>query len=262
MSTSKIPGKNQRDVNLTWGTKAPPSRGPKPALSPSQIARAAILVADAEGLDAVTMQRVGREVGVTTMALYRYFPGKDDLLDLMIDSASDSAANFGKQSSPWSLRLKKWARRCLSIYRNHPWFLEATSVRHRLMGPNELMWIEAVLAILAESGLSSQDQHHAFLAVIGHVRGHATFQRIAERRELEQEWIHDLAPLLRPEAHRYPALMRALDSGTFFRNPAAAFDFGLDCIVEGIRARACSQSREPDRLPSARRSRIFAPVAR
>jgi AcrR family transcriptional regulator len=242
-------GRNRHDVNLTWSKKAPPGRGPKPAFSTFQIARVAIQLADAEGLDAVTMQRVAREVGVTTMALYRYFPGKADLLDMMIDSASDSAANFGRPSLPWNVRLKKWARRCLAIYRNHPWFLEATSVRHSLMGPNELAWMEAALAMLAESGLSPQDQQHAFLAVIGHVRGHATFQRIRERSESEREWVHDLAQLLKPEAHRYPALVRALDSRAFFKNPDAAFDFGLDCIVEGIRSRACSQSRETDRIP-------------
>jgi AcrR family transcriptional regulator len=237
-------------VNLTWRRKAPSSRGPKPALSPSKIARAAILIADAEGLDAVTMQRLGREVGVTTMALYRYFPAKSDLLDLMIDSVSDSAAKFGKPSSPWNLRLKKWALRCLSIYQNHPWFLEATSVRHSPMGPNELMWMEAVLAILEESGLSPKDQHHAFVTLIGHVRGHATFQRIRERSESEREWTHTLATLLKAAAHRYPALVRALDSGTLFKNPGVAFDFGLDCIVEGIRARAYSQISALDDRPS------------
>jgi AcrR family transcriptional regulator len=238
-----MPTGNRSDVNLTWGKKAPPSRGPKPALSTYQIARVAIQLADAKGLEAVTMQRVAREAGVTTMALYRYFPGKADLLDLMIDSASDSAANFGKPSLPWNVRLKKWARLCLDIYRKHPWFLEATSTRHSLMGPNELTWMEAALAILAESGLTPRDQHHAFLAVIGHVRGHATFQRTAKRSESGQKWIHDLALMLTPEANRYPNLAASLDSGAFFENPDAAFDFGLDCIVEGIRARASSQSR-------------------
>jgi AcrR family transcriptional regulator len=250
LEISDMPTRNRSDVNLTWGKKAPPSRGPKPALSTSQIARVAIQLADAKGLEAVTMQRVAREVGVTTMALYRYFPGKVDLLDMMIDSASDSAANFGKPSLPWNVRLKKWARLCLAIYRNHPWFLEATSTRQSLMGPNELTWMEAALAILAESNLTPRDQHHAFLAVIGLVRGHATFQRIAKRRESERKWIHDLAQLLKPEAHRYPTLVASLDSGACFENPDAAFDFGLDCIVEGIRARARLQSRRPDPLPS------------
>ena len=237
-----MPTGNRSDVNLAWGKKAPPSRGPKPALSTSQIARVAIQLADAKGLEAVTMQRVAREAGVTTMALYRYFPGKADLLNMMIDSASDSAANFGKTSLPWNVRLKKWARLCLDIYRNHSWFLEATATRHSLMGPNELTWMEAALAILAESGLTPRDQHHAFLAVIGHVRGHATFQRTAKHSESGRKWIHDLAQMLKPEAHRYPNLWASLDSGAFFENPDSAFDFGLDCIVEGIRARASSQS--------------------
>ncbi len=189
------------------------------------------------------MQRVAREVGVTSMALYRYFPGKADLLNMMIDSASDSAANFGKPSLHWNVRLKNWARLCLDIYRNHPWFLEATSIRDSLMGPNELTWMEAALALLAESGLTPRDEHHAFLAVIGHVRGHATFQRMVGRRESGRKWIPDLAQMLKPEARRYPNLVASLDSGAFFENPDAAFDFGLDCIVEGIRARASSRSR-------------------
>ena len=92
------------------------------------------------------------------------------------------------------------------------------------MGPNELTWMEAALEMLTESGLAPQDQH-AFLAVIGHVRGHATFQQIGTQSEAAQQWIHDLAQLLKAEAHRYPALVYALDMGTLFENPDGAFDF-------------------------------------
>jgi AcrR family transcriptional regulator len=205
-----------------------------------QIARVAIRIADAEGLKAVTMQRVAREVGVTTMALYRYFPSKADLLDMMIDWAGDPSVKFGKSSLSWDVRLKKWAWCCLSIYRNHRWFLEATSVRHSPMGPNELTWMEAALATLAESGIAPKDEYHAFLTLIAHVRGHATFQPVGKHSKFDREWIHHLTQVLEPEAHRYPTLMRALDSEMFFENPDAAFDFGLDCIVHGIRARACS----------------------
>lgn len=84
-----------------------------------EIARVAIRLADEEGLAGVTIQRLAREVGLTTMALYRYFPAKADLVALMIDSASDSPLHFGKPSLPWSTRLKEWARRCLAIYKDH-----------------------------------------------------------------------------------------------------------------------------------------------
>lgn len=224
-------------MNRAWGKGPPSSRGPKPTLSTTGIARAAIELADAEGLEAITMQRVAREVGVTTMALYRYFPGKTDLLDLMIDSVSESAPDLGKPALPWSARLKKWACLCLAIYESHPWFLEATSVRRSIMGPNELLWMEAALATLSESGLAAADRHSAFLALIGQVRGHATFQQIRRSADTAEGWSHGLAQMLKSEAGRYPALLIALDSGTFSRHPARAFDFALDCFIDGICAR-------------------------
>ena len=176
------------------------------------------------------------------MALYRYFPGKADLLDLMIDSASDPVPQFGDPSLPWSIRLKEWARLCLLIYQSHPWFLAATSMRRSVMGPNELSWMEAALAMLAESGLRMQERHNAFLAVVGHVRGHATFQQIRMHNKSSQRWIQESAKMLRTEAHRYPAILKALALGAFDRSPDTAFDFGLDCILDGIRARAVGRS--------------------
>jgi AcrR family transcriptional regulator len=184
------------------------------------------------------MQRLAREMGLTTMALYRYFPNKAALIALMIDSANVSPLHFGKPSLPWRTRLKEWAYRCLAIYTDHPWFLEATSSRESAMGLNELSWMEAALAMLAESGLAPKERHHAFLAIIGHVRGHATFQQIGTHADGSKEWVRELAQMLRPEAHRYPILLDVVRSGGFSGNTAGAFEFGLNCILDGIRARA------------------------
>jgi len=238
-----MPAKRGSDANLVWGKKPTPSRGPKPTLSTGQIARAAICLADEDGLSAVTMQRVAREVGLTTMALYRYFPAKTDLVALMIDSASDSHLHFDKPSLLWSTRLKEWARRCLSIYRDHPWFLEATSARRSIIGPNELLWMEAALAMLAESGLGPKERHHAFLATIGHVRGHATFQQIGTHSAAGKGWGRELVQMLQSEASRYPILLDVVRSGAFSENVDGAFEFGLDCILDGIRARVNRRSR-------------------
>ncbi len=193
------------------------------------------------------MQRVAREVGVTTMALYRYFPAKTDLLDLMIDSVSEGAPDLGKSTLPWSVRLKKWARLCLAIYESHPWFLEATSARRSIMGPNELLWMEAALATLSESGLGAADRHSAFLALIGQVRGHATFQQIRSYSDTAEGWDDDLAQMLKPAADQYPALVTALRSGTFSRSPARAFDFALECFIDGICARVKRRRAKPRR---------------
>ncbi len=110
-------------VKALWDERELPSRGPKPALSAEQIARAAIAVADAEGLDAVSMQRIAREVNVTTMALYRYFSSKEELIDRMIDSAGGRLPPRISGAQGWRQRLVEWTRACSSIYRDHPWFL-------------------------------------------------------------------------------------------------------------------------------------------
>lgn len=238
-----MPAKKSSGANLTWTGKSAPTRGPKPSLSRDHIARAAIRLADAEGLAPLTMQRLAREVGLTTMALYRYFPGKCEVIAMMIDSVVDAPLRFGRPSSPWNTRLKEWARRCLAIYEDHPWFLEATTVRGTPMGPNELSWMEAALAMLAESGLPRKERPQAFLAIIGHVRGHATFQQIRRNGDTAEEWTREIAELLQREASRYPILLDVLRSGALSENTGAAFDFGLDCILDGIRARMNRRTR-------------------
>lgn len=232
-----MPSKKSFGADLGWGRKPAPTRGPKPSLSADHIARVATQVADAEGLASVTMQRLAQEVGLTTMALYRYFPGKAEVVARMIDSAADPPLHFGKPSSPWNKRLKEWAMCCLAIYKDHPWFLEATTARQSPMGPNELAWMEAALTMLAESGLRPKERHHAFLAIIGHVRGHASFQQIRKGTGTGAQWVRELTQCLASDAERYPILMDALRSGVFGESVGGAFEFGLDCILEGICAR-------------------------
>jgi len=229
------PNKSSR-ASSSWAGKPPPTRGPKPSLSRVQIARAAIHLADKEGLAAVTMQRVAREVGRTTMALYRYFPSKAAVIALMIDSVANSSVHFGKPSLLWSTRLKEWAHSCLALYQDHPWFLEATTARETPIGPNELAWMEAALAMLAESGLEPKKRHHAFFALIGHIRGHATFQQARRSNAIGKKWMRELTQLKWQESDRYPILLNVLRSGPFGESVAGAFDFGLDCILVGIRA--------------------------
>ena len=80
-----------RSIELLWGIGGRGSRGPKPGMSARQIAAAAVEIADAEGLDAVSMRRVADHLGTGAMSLYRYIPGKAELLDLMVDQVSAEA---------------------------------------------------------------------------------------------------------------------------------------------------------------------------
>jgi hypothetical protein len=97
-----------RTMALLWGTQKRPGRGPKPGLSVERIVRAAIEVADAEGLAALSMRRLADRLGVSTMSLYTYVPSKAELIDVMLDVVlgeavkPNDAAGGGERGSSWS----------------------------------------------------------------------------------------------------------------------------------------------------------------
>ena len=162
-------GEQAGTIELLWGPRPQPTRGPKPALSIDRIAQAAIAVADAEGLAGVSMQRVAAELGVTKMALYRYVPGKADLIALMVDTAGDPPPVLDGEADGWRAQLGHWARRLLAVFQRHPWLLDAT-VGPRIMGPNELGWLEQAVAALEGTGLDGGERMDAVVVILGHVR--------------------------------------------------------------------------------------------
>jgi AcrR family transcriptional regulator len=143
-TTSSVLNKagRKKPVQPSQAAKTPPSStgrtGPKPTLTKDQIACAAIAIADSDGLEGISMQRVARAVGVTTMALYRYFSSKTELIELMIEIAGGPEPNLDTIAPGWSSSLAEWAHQCSAIYRRRPWFLQATMTPGRKMGPNEL----------------------------------------------------------------------------------------------------------------------------
>src|SRR3954447_20148804 len=93
-------------ADFFWAPRPRPTRGPKPALTLDQITDAAIAIADAEGLAAVSMQRVAADLGFTKMSLYRYLPGKNELVAAMIERALQTPPAV---TGPWREALTAWA---------------------------------------------------------------------------------------------------------------------------------------------------------
>src|SRR5271163_3555950 len=95
--------------DLLWGRRGQGKRGPRPGLSADAIVDAAIRLADAEGLEGVSMARVAAELGFTTMSLYRHVASKEELFQLMWNASALSSDNLSLEGDSWRPRLRRWS---------------------------------------------------------------------------------------------------------------------------------------------------------
>ncbi|MFD3997987.1 TetR/AcrR family transcriptional regulator [Streptomyces sp. NPDC058583] len=141
----------------------------RPRLSVRLIVNTAVAVADAEGLDALSMQRVASELGCSAMALYRHIPSKDQLVAAMTDAATGrpptppstppsapSPATPASPATPWRTEVEAWVEALWNLYLGHPWMLRAPTLSAPV-GPNELAWFEALLSPLHRAGLDRRE---------------------------------------------------------------------------------------------------------
>ncbi|MFB4280269.1 MULTISPECIES: TetR/AcrR family transcriptional regulator [unclassified Nonomuraea] len=215
-------------AELLWGQRKPRSRGPRPAFDVAQVADIAVKVADTEGLEAVSMQRVAAELGLTKMALYRYVNGKSELIAVMIEAAVGTPPDLGGVTG-WRARLEEYARQLSAAWRRHPW-LPSVTVGDRVMGPRETGWPESALSALADTPLTERERLEAVMLVSNHIR--ATH---AAATPGTQTWTGGSATsimrdLLLLNADRFPLLAttQAAPSATTTQ------EFGLRAILDGL----------------------------
>lgn len=220
-------------IALLWGEQGRPTRGPKPSLTPQRIAASAVAIADAEGLDAVSMSRVAAEFGVSAMALYRYVPGKAELVELMVEEVITESPDLSAAGEGWRARITAWARASEAVHRAHPWLLTATAMRRQLMGPHQIGWLDAALAALEPTGLSAVERHRVFTLVAGLVRTIAQ-QEADFDEEHSREWGRLTGEVLERHADRFPAFTRAVADGAFGPDPLDPLEFGLERILDGV----------------------------
>lgn len=226
-------------VELLWGTGRQPRRGPKPSLSTEAIVGAAIELADAEGMGAVSMQRVAERLGYTKMSLYRYIPGKAELAALMLEAAMGAppdlaAARSHSTEVPWRAGLRAWAEEIFRRYLAHPWTLEL-SAGVRPMGPHELGWLEAALGAMAAIPLTGPERLDTVVVLNGHVRSLAQQTRIGDADGMEERLVRQLAEVMAVAGDRYPEVTAAMGEqaiGGSARDDA--LNFGIDRILDGL----------------------------
>ncbi|MEU8675905.1 TetR/AcrR family transcriptional regulator [Streptomyces sp. NPDC048560] len=132
---------------VIWARPERAGRGPKPAFSRADIAAAAVRIADAEGLDAVSMRKVAAELGCGTMSLYNYVPRKEDLYELMLDAVSGGCDLPEKPSGDWRADMMALARQARAMMHRHTWVPRLMSPVYGF-SPNVLRYMEYSLSCL------------------------------------------------------------------------------------------------------------------
>jgi AcrR family transcriptional regulator len=222
-------------LEAAWGRRARPTKGPKPALSLERIVEAAVALAQAEGIGAVSMARVAGELGSSPMSLYRYVAAKDELLALMVDAA------LGPVPPPppdedWRAGLTRWAWGYHDALRQHPWALQVP-ISGPAVTPNLTAWLEDGLQSLAPTALPEAEKLSVMLLLSGYVRNEATLAATigaTQGGEIMPAWGRLLARLTDPDD--FPALHKALGSEAFAHDdePDDEFVFGLERVLDGI----------------------------
>lgn len=220
-----------------WGRDAPTRKGPRPGLSRDEIAAAAVALADAEGLAAVSMSRVAEALGYTTMSLYRYVDSKDELIGLMWEAALASAPELDLAAG-WRPALERWAFLQLRTLRAHPWALDVP-VSGAPLSPAQIDWVEAGLAALADTPLGHDERLGVLLAISVAVLAEARLTReLAQGDGLTgPEYGRLITHLV--DARTHPHVLAAVEGGAFdldAEDPEEDFAFSLGLTLDGIEA--------------------------
>ncbi|MFI8456480.1 TetR/AcrR family transcriptional regulator C-terminal domain-containing protein [Kitasatospora sp. NPDC085464] len=237
---------------LRGGSRA--GSGASVELSAERIVRAAMEIADREGLAALSMRSVAARLGVAAMSPYRYVPSKDDLVLLMADAA------FGEESFPadppgeWRARLETGAHTLWRIYRRHPWLAQVGVLTRPLMLPALLDHAEWALAALDGHGLDAATVLDLHVLLYSYVQGIAVhLEREAQAEATtgltEDQWMDRQGPALAAivTGERHPVFARMVGSlgNDYDLDLDALFAFGLKPLLDGVAAMIESAANAP-----------------
>jgi AcrR family transcriptional regulator len=238
-------GDPARSLALLWRTQERRSRKGKPNLGVDRIVRAAIEIADAEGLAVLSMRRVAERLGVGTMSLYTHVPGKTELLDVMVDTVVGEKARPEDVPGGWRTRLELIAREHWQLIRRHPWLLRVKSWSRPVLGPNVTAQYDYDLRAVDAIGLTDLEMDAVVTLIAGYVEGVAQSQVDVTQSEqrtgmTDVQWWNRQAPFLEKvfDPRRFPTAARVgAAAGEEYQaavDPERAFAFGLERVLDGI----------------------------
>jgi len=232
-------------ITYTYGMQLPPgldrlwspeepSKGRRGGLNLEKVVTAAVELADAEGLEAVSMARVAKALGFTTMSLYRHVRSKEELLVLMMDRVM--AMPPVRPYDGWREGLANWAWELLAMVRAHPWVLYVP-IAPPPATPSNIALMERGLSPLSGTALSEQEKGNVILMVNGYVFWQARLETELAPGVGDDPLVAYVTIMRTLVDDRWPAVKRMVASGAFEDEGDtrdADFRFGLERILDGI----------------------------
>lgn len=220
------------------------AREPDRELTRERIAKAAIALADADGIAALSMRRIAAELGVATMSLYRHVRGKDDLIEQMIGTVFADAPLPQRPPRGWRAQLELVAHRSWALYRRHHWLAPCVSVTRPQLIPEGMAYTEWTLRAVDGYGLDRATMLHVTITLIGFVRGVAmNFEPEAYAKQdtglTRDEWMAAQDRQLRGilASGRFPMIARLAAGPDIDADLDSIFEFGLGQLLDGLAVR-------------------------
>lgn len=215
-------------------------------LTKERVLDKAIAVADKDGIDALSMRKLGQALGVEAMSLYKHVGNKGELVSAMVDSVIDQF-ELPDDEPAWDVAIRRCAVQAHDLLLEHPWACGLALVpsdMRTIAGPR-IRYMEWLLRRLREAGFSPDLAYSAYHTLDSHIfgftlwqLGHATATRAFASRDDEpmEEFVARMLEQMRPD---YPYLA---EHGEQHMAPGAPsgkqeFEFGLDLILDGLRRR-------------------------
>jgi AcrR family transcriptional regulator len=215
-------------------TRATPSPESREPLSRERVLGAAVLLADADGFESLTMRKLGQRLGVEAMSLYNHVTSKDDLLDGMVDLVV-SEIDLPSDAVDWKEAMRRRATSAQAVFSRHPWASGLIDSRES-SGPARLRYLDWVIGTLRRAGFTLELAVRAFSLLDSYVYGFGRQQLNAsvppdtELEEMTEAFLRAIP------ADEYPYLREMVVdyAMTVGHDQSTDFGFGLDLILEGL----------------------------
>ncbi|MFF0490545.1 TetR/AcrR family transcriptional regulator [Nocardia sp. NPDC004068] len=234
-----------------------PQRQPRTSgLRREQIVAAAVELLDAEGLDALSMRKLGAKLGAGATSLYWYVANKDELLELALDEAWGEVGVPDPAQASWREVATTMAYRLRATMLAHPWMI-ALIGRLPSVGPHSFALADGMRRTFLRAGFTGMDVHFANSALISYVLGQVVPDvALTQAGGRIEDYDFDTVKgaLTELAGADYPDLVAEYDAAGS-RDPATAralaFDFGLICVLDGLNARLAGDPKTPGPLPDS-----------